>query len=65
MGSQARPLEPVVTLEYAHGIYRVRIVMLAREFEQVQPLVAVSREDRIARHPIGEFQMIELRVRAD
>src|ERR1700677_1949383 len=34
---------------------------LAREIEQVQPLVDVSREDRIARHPVGEFRMIERR----
>src|SRR5580693_7956075 len=39
--------------------------MLAREIEQVQPLIDISREDRIARHPVGEFRMVERRVRMD
>ncbi len=39
--------------------------MLARKIEQVQPLVDVGREDRITRHPIGEFRMVERRVRMD
>ena len=39
--------------------------MLARKIEQVEPLIDVSREDRIARHPVGEFRMVERRVRMD
>ena len=39
--------------------------MLARKIEQVQPLIDVSREDWIARHPVGEFRMVERRVRMD
>ena len=39
--------------------------MLAREVEQVQPLIDVGREDRIARHPVGKFRMVEWRVRMD
>lgn len=38
-------------------------LMLAREIEQVQLLIDVSREDWIARHPVGEFRMVERRVR--
>jgi hypothetical protein len=38
---------------------------LAREIEQVPPLIDVSREDRIARHPVGEFRMVERRIRMD
>src|SRR5271170_3305684 len=40
-------------------------VTLAREIEQVQPLVDVSHEDRIARHPVGEFRTVEGRIRMD
>ena len=39
--------------------------MLAREIEQVQPLIDIGREDWIARHPVGEFRMVERRVRMD
>jgi hypothetical protein len=38
---------------------------LAREIEQAQPLIDTSREDRIARYPVGEFRMVERRVRMD
>jgi hypothetical protein len=39
--------------------------MLAREIEQAQPLINVSREDRLARHPVGELRMVERRTRMD
>jgi hypothetical protein len=39
--------------------------MLARKVEQVEPLIDVGREDRIAWHPVGEFRMVERRVRMD
>ena len=40
-------------------------LMLAREVEQVEPLVDVRREDWIAWHPVGKFRMVERRVRMD
>jgi hypothetical protein len=40
-------------------------LMLVRKIEPVEPLIDVSREDRIARHPVGEFRMVERRVRMD
>jgi hypothetical protein len=39
--------------------------MLARKLEQVEPLVDVGREDRIARHPVGKFRVVEWCVRVD
>ena len=39
--------------------------MLARKVEHVEPLIDVGREDRIPRHPVGEFRMIERRIRMD
>jgi hypothetical protein len=39
--------------------------MLARKVEQVEPLIDVRREDWIAWHPVGEFRMVERRVRMD
>ena len=39
--------------------------MLAREIEQVEPLIDIRREDRIARHPVGELRVIERRIRVD
>jgi hypothetical protein len=35
--------------------------MLARKLEQVEPLIDVGREDRIARHPVGKFRVVEWR----
>ena len=39
--------------------------MLARKIEQVEPLIDVGREERVAWHPVGELRMIERRVRMD
>ena len=39
--------------------------MLARKIEQVEPLIDVGSEDRIARHPVGEVRTVERRVRMD
>ena len=36
--------------------------MLARKLEQVEPLIDVGSEDRIARHPVGKFRVVEWRV---
>jgi hypothetical protein len=39
--------------------------MLARKVEQAEPLIDVGREDRIAWHPVGQFRMVERRIRMD
>jgi hypothetical protein len=39
--------------------------MDARKVEQVEPLIDVGDEDRIAWHPVGEFGMVERGVRMD
>jgi hypothetical protein len=39
--------------------------MLARKLEQGEPLIYVGREDRIARHPVGKFRVVEWCVRVD